>query len=356
MSVSFNRLNSVFNNTTNSYKFYWWLSIIEICNQKEFDVISFDEIVFKIISKLWYPVNFFKISLGKIDKCSKYVKQIQEKYNLADNISEADLYDFLIDHRDSDILVKITDELTKYVPYRFIRPWFKQETRGLKDGLVNSKIIELQNEFAPYLIDLSNSKIKINEKWFDWIKINYSILKTSTNFYLLKYLEKENPNITSLSIKLEKPKLRNLKTQTKYWKSYILNEPNAISVFENKPISELKELSIDHFLPWSFVTHDLIWNLHPVTKNVNSSKNNILPNKKYFTKFHSLQFSFCKYLINNDLRRPLENYYNLFNCSNDELKNLSQDGFIEKMNNFYLPQYDIAKNMGFNFNWNLNAF
>ena len=241
------------------------------------------------------------------------------------------------------------------MPYRFIRPWFNQETRSLKDGLVNSKIIELQNESAPYLIDLSNSKIKINEKWFDWIKINYSILKTSTNFYLLKYLEKENPNVTSLSIKLEKPKHRNLSSQTKYWKSYILNEPNAISVFENKPISELKELSIDHFLPWSFVTHDLIWNLHPVNKNVNSSKNNILPNKKYFTKFYSLQFSFCKHLQNNDLRKPLENYCNLFKCSNDELKNLSQEIFTEKMNGFYLPQYDIAKNMGFNSNWNLNG-
>ena len=115
--------------------------------------------------------NFFKISFGKIDKCSKYVKQIQEKYNLADNINEADLYEFLIDHRDSDLLVKITNELTRYVPYRFIRPWFNQETRGLKDGLVNSKIIELQNESAPYVIDLSNNKIKINENEnHDWLE------------------------------------------------------------------------------------------------------------------------------------------------------------------------------------------
>ena len=354
MSASFNRLNSVFENTTNSYKFFWWLSIIEICNQNNSDIISFDEIVFKIISKLWYPVNFFKISFGKIDKCSKYVKQIQEKYNLADNINEADLYEFLIDHRDSDLLVKIINELTRYVPYRFIRPWFNQETRGLKDGLVNSKIIELQNESAPYVIDLFNSKIKINEKWFDWIKINYSILKTSTNFYLLKYLEKENPNVTSLSIKLEKPKHRNLSSQTKYWKSYILNAPNAISVFENKPLSELYDLSIDHFLPWSFVTHDLLWNLHPVNKKVNSSKNNILPNKKYFTKFYSLQFSFCRHLLNNDLMKPLENYYNLFKCSNDELNNLSREDFVQKMDSFYLPQFELAKNMGFGAGWNLD--
>lgn len=345
---------SVFNNTTNSYKFFWWLSIIEICNQNDSEIISFDEIVFKIISKLWYPVNFFKISFGKIDKCSKYVKQIQGKYNLADNISEADLYDFLIDHRDSDFLVKITDELTKYVPYRFIRPWFNQETRGLKDGLVNSKIIELQNESAPYVIDLSCNKIKINAKWFDWIKTNYSILKTSTNFYLLKHLEKENPNVTSLSIKLERPKYRNLSTQTKYWKSYILKEPKVISVFENKLLSELNEISIDHFFPWSFVTHDLIWNLHPVTKNVNSSKNNILPNKKYFTKFHSLQFSFCKHLLNNNSSKPLENYYNLFKCSNDELKNLSYECFVKKMDDFYLPQFELAKNMGFGIGWKLS--
>ena len=64
--------------------------------------------------------------------------------------------------------------------------------------------------------------------------------------------------------------------------------------------------------------------------------------------------SFCRHLLNNDLRKPLENYYNLFKCSNNELNNLSQEGFVQKMDNFYLPQFELAKNMGFGVGWNLD--
>jgi len=346
--------NKVFSNTQNSYKYYWWLSIIEIGLQKVEKEISFDEIVLKIISKLWYPVNYFKLSFGKIDQCSKHVKQIQQNYQLEDNLSDHDLYQFLIEHKDSELLVQITKELTRYVPYRFIRPWYNEETRGLKDGLVNSKILQLQNESAPYKIELYSGKIIINKEWFDWIKINYKLIKAHSYFELIQYLEKENPNVTSLSKKLEKPKTRSLSTPTKYWKSFIQKEPKQTSVFENKPLAELEELSIDHFLPWSFLAHDLIWNLHPINKKVNSSKSNFIPKKSYFKRFYHLQYNFCNYLLNEDINRSLENYYTLFNCSNEELNSLSQEQFIIKMNSFYLPQYEIAKNMGFDSNWGLS--
>ena len=84
-------LSSVFVNTQNSYKFYWWLAIIEICFYQEKKEVYFDEIVLKIISKLWYPVNYYKLSFGKVDQCSNYVNLIKTKYSLEDNIREKDL-------------------------------------------------------------------------------------------------------------------------------------------------------------------------------------------------------------------------------------------------------------------------
>lgn len=350
--MNLNPLNRVFEKTQNSYKFFWWISIIEICHQKNENKIYFDEIVLKTISKLWHPVNYFKLSFGKIDQCSKYIKQIKENYHLEDNINENDLYQFLIEHKDSDFLVKITNELTRYVPYRFIRPWFSKQTRGLKDSLVNSKILELQDETAPYTIDYS-SKIILNEDWLEWINKNYTLIKSYTQFELIKYLEKENPNITNLSKKLEKPKIRNLSAPSKYWKRFILNEPNRTDVFEKIPLIQIEKISIDHFLPWSFVTHDLIWNLHPINKDINSSKSNNLPQKSYFQDFYTLQYNFCDFLLNQQSNKLLEDYYKLFNCSNEELKSLSQEQFIIRMDNFYLPQYEIAKNMGFDCNWKL---
>ena len=346
--------NNIFKNTTNSYKYYWWLSIIEIHVLRDDSKIYFEEIVLKIISKIWYPVNYFKLSFGKSDQCQKYIKQIKKKYKLEDNISETDLYEFLIEHKNSDLLIKLTNDLTKYVPYRFIRPWYSEQTRNLKDGIVNSKIVQLQSNSAPYSVDIFSKKIVISPAWSVWIKINYNLIKANAYLELIKYLEKENPNTPSLSKKLEKPNNRNLSSHTKIWKRFIQNKPTQISVFENKPLIELDELSMDHFFPWSFMTHDLIWNLHPANKSINSSKNNILPNKYYFSAFYTLQFNFCKFLLNQDMNKPLENYYSLFNCSKDDLSTLSHELFVNKMNNFYLPQYEIAVNMGFESNWSLS--
>ncbi|WP_347242437.1 HNH endonuclease domain-containing protein [Nostoc sp. FACHB-888] len=49
------------------------------------------------------------------------------------------------------------------------------------------------------------------------------------------------------------------------------------------------EISLAHYLPWSFVAHDQLWNLIPTTKSVNSSKSNNLPSEEYFKAFLELQ-------------------------------------------------------------------
>lgn len=46
---------------------------------------------------------------------------------------------------------------------------------------------------------------------------------------------------------------------------------------------------MDHYLPWSFVAHDQLWNLIPTSPSVNSAKSNNIPSKRYFDNFVELQ-------------------------------------------------------------------
>ena len=49
---------------------------------------------------------------------------------------------------------------------------------------------------------------------------------------------------------------------------------------------------MEHFIPYSFVSHDLIWNLIPADKKFNNSKSDKLPSlNKYFEPFFILQLS-----------------------------------------------------------------
>ena len=62
-----------------------------------------------------------------------------------------------------------------------------------------------------------------------------------------------------------------------------------------------EDLSLDHFVPWSYVAHDELWNLVPTTKAVNSSKSNDLPNWDiYFPKLCRVEYSAYQSIWQND--------------------------------------------------------
>ena len=56
----------------------------------------------------------------------------------------------------------------------------------------------------------------------------------------------------------------------------ILDTTCIIDVFKNTPIKK-ESYDVDHFIPWSFVMNDELWNLMPMDSALNSSKSNRLP-------------------------------------------------------------------------------
>lgn len=57
----------------------------------------------------------------------------------------------------------------------------------------------------------------------------------------------------------------------------------------SKLLPEKSAYDLDHFIPWSFVSHDLLWNLLPINPNINSSKSDNLPPLEIFIKPFALE-------------------------------------------------------------------
>ena len=75
----------------------------------------------------------------------------------------------------------------------------------------------------------------------------------------------------------------------KYWK--LLSELAPIHEIYGENRLAPENISIDHFVPWSYVAHDEFWNLHPTTRAINSSKSNHLPEwELYFPRFAGLEY------------------------------------------------------------------
>ena len=66
---------------------------------------------------------------------------------------------------------------------------------------------------------------------------------------------------------------RKLEQVRKLWE-IILQRETILDIYTNKPIES--EYDIDHFIPWSFVMNDELWNLIPMDSSLNSSKSNRL--------------------------------------------------------------------------------
>lgn len=82
--------------------------------------------------------------------------------------------------------------------------------------------------------------------------------------------------VKGIADKISVPQSRDIERVRKYWKLIIVIRPEIRDIYGNIELVDQK-ISVDHFVPWQYVTHDELWNLHPTTKSINSSKSNNLP-------------------------------------------------------------------------------
>ena len=144
-----------------------------------------------------------------------------------------------------------------------------------------------------------------------------------------------------------KPTARVLSTAGKFWKEYIAAKPGQKCIYSGELLT-LTNLSLDHFLPWSYVAHDQLWNIIPTPKSVNSAKNDWLPSfELYFDAYANLQFEGFRYHISRGNEKLLEDYYILFSQDLNSLQQQPFTWFREQLKRQVLPQLQTAQNLGF---------
>lgn len=109
----------------------------------------------------------------------------------------------------------------------------------------------------------------------------------------------------------------------------------------------MKDCDLDHFLPWSFVAHNQLWNLIPVEKNINRSKNDRLPELRLLPKMAVIQRqAIHTYVDFGGKVKALEDFCDL-GIDTQTLLSLNDQEFLNLYNNTFVPMWQIAVNMGF---------
>lgn len=338
-SLPVNKLASVFANTSATYKFYWFLAILELVEEGHIN-ISKRMLFSRMISSSWYTVNYFHISFGKQDLIQDAVKTILKIENLTIN-ENRNTINAVLENTQEIETIKILSHFDKNVPHWFISSWFsgnRIEIYSLSQNFDHGCIYRLEKDF-----------IEINPIWISYLKLNSKILKDFCYWNLSLFLQKRNPNVPDIPNKISRTLSRNslLKQTNEYWK-LVFNELGSVDcIFTNKKlVFDEKKYALDHFIPHAFVSHDLIWNLIPIDKNFNFLKSDKLPLlDKYFDKFYSLQKTAYEIVkSHNSKNKYLEEYLSIFPDldSNSGLDYLRYKETIQ-------PLITIARNNGFSY-------
>lgn len=334
-------LAGIFSNTTATYKFYWFVALLDIVVKERKTRISFWEIIAGMVAESWYPIHYFKISFGKSDSLFDKSLEIQNAFQISIESDKDKIKKYLLDNLNGT--KKFLRIFTLNVPYRFLSPWIKYTYD--EDVVAKSQRFEKDCLYAIY-----GDEIVINDNWVEYLTEHYTILRDFAFWNLTEFLQKRNPNVPDVPSKLIKPLLRDsLTKQHKFWDAYIETVGSIRCIYTNKPLI-VKDYDLDHFIPWSFVSHNLLWNLLPADSSINSSKSNNLPPLDIYLKpYAELHHNALKTIyLKNPNNKILEDYLTVYD-SIGELARMSDDDFCNVLQKTFLPLAQIAENMGFKY-------
>ena len=339
------RLGKVFSNTVATYKFFWFVSILQIHAKTGNLRICVWDIVIRMVANAWYPIHYFRLSFGKSDSLFEIVMKLQQITQIPIDANVETVVGCITDRLDNKQVRGLLNTLTLNVPYRFLSPWIQYKYD--KDVVIRSQQLENNCLYALYK-NADNFYIDMNPAWDSYLHNHYTILMDYAYWNLTQFLQTRNPNVPAISNKLIRPDVRNsLAKQHDYW-DMVMEKGGPIRCIYTNKLLYPKEYDLDHFIPWSFVTHDLLWNLIPSDGSINSSKNNKLPELDlYLPKLAAIQQHALQTVINfNKPPKVLEDYISL-GFTARELAEMSSGQFREVYNKTFNPISQIATNMGF---------
>jgi len=272
----------VFKNTSATYKFYWFLAIIDSI-EKGKEKIDKKELFARMLANAWYTVNYFHVSFGKQDLIQTAIQKIKSVEQIPIDCAKEKIVSILYNSNNPETIRELK-HFDKNVPHKFLSPWLGS---GAKKEIYNASQLSVNKP----LYALYENYIVIDSDWKGVILINLGIIKSFVLWHLSRFLQTRNPNVNSIPEKLIKPPKRAslLKHKRDYW-DLVIKEIGFIDCIYTGKRLVPGTYAVEHFLPYQYVVHDLMWNLIPADPIFNSIKSDKLPPfDRYFNSFYEVQ-------------------------------------------------------------------
>jgi hypothetical protein len=294
-----------------------------------------------MVAHSWFTVNYFHVSFDQQDKLQQAVERIKGLEGLTIDLNRDNIVNRLSKSTHKETIKELW-YFNSEVPHRFLSPWFKADDMKLayeqSESFVNN-----------CLYSLSKENVTINPAWTTYLQRNARLLKDFCYWNLTMYLQAKNPNVPDIPNKLVRlPVRKSLNDQRKKFWDIVVGELGSVDCIYTNRALRIGDYAVEHFIPYAFVSHDLIWNLIPADKSFNCTKSDRLPIlSEHYEAFFELQRTGVEIIRHKaPSNRYLEDYLTIFPSLGTDYFN--KDKFLEHIQ----PLVTIASNNGFQF---LNA-
>ncbi|SFR57853.1 HNH endonuclease domain-containing protein [Anaeromicropila populeti] len=352
-------LAGIFKDKNQSYKLFWFQAILDIVSDGTF-VITYEQLIHRMVAEAWYMVMEYHLNLGPADALEILINQVRNTSGLLPTAKKEDVIRFLITSEDENIK-KAKQKLVLNVPYRLQAPFLgKMTEKQWRDFHFIEEKARQNDRLLYYYEQLSGKErqIRMNENWIGYLQKNEAILRGWIQNELIQYLQRRNPNVPGIPFKIHPPQKRDLKAAMKFWSAVIeyheMNDIYTGKLLNRENFDELGRIHMDHFIPWSYLASDEVWNLTPTFAKINISKSNQVPSEKNDIELLSRQhFMALQIAQRNKEIKKLFDAYTRKNLNNTDLKRrlysggISEEIFTENMVSLIEPICQSAKNLGF---------
>ena len=348
------------------YKFYWLEAIVQLISE-DIGEATFDTVIDEMICNAWYSVREFHIHLSGLqmdgqvrDGLERAVLKLSELSGLPANASKVEIKNAIKGYNSE--LRAVKEQLTNMVPYRALAGFFDKTEEMADWGSVRrmtAYIARINKEVVllPYTLG-GSSKLKkeiyFQPSWMKMIQDNMVTILGWIQYEKIKWLQNNNPEVPGLVYKLEpmNEKMRKLNNVRKLWEG-VIDLSTVRDVFTDE-IVKSKEYDVDHFIPWSFVMNDELWNLMPMDSSLNSSKSNKLPKwDPFFERFAANQYLLYGFIHEKAGIHKLyegcfrDNLHSIWAGQELYRKGNSREEFYNILQKNMQPVYDSARRQGY---------
>ncbi|OED33583.1 HNH endonuclease [Planococcus maritimus] len=268
---------------TTTYKFGLLRAILEnLYKVNERLEINFEQISRSFAKLYWNLVIENGFSQGGNSSIEKELKAFQVKHQIPKGISFDSIF-----------------EAQRY-----------EITKVVEAKVLNKYVLGALYEDTERLIYGFSKKQKIvvltSGSWEFLVKYQTTIFKL-TNYELAKFLEGKNTEINK-NIALNAIENLTKRESLKKYQDILVNNSGCECFYTERSLaSGVRSIAVDHFIPWSFIHSDELWNFVITSQSLNSKKGSKLPAERYLRKLNQRN-QFLSSIEDVQVRAAMEKY------------------------------------------------